>query len=538
MVASIKTPAILAAIALSVLAGANAAALHHKPALARRGCPDYTDYSQSPHAPYSNGPLHLPFQRPTQECRTFVSKAVEKVISEVTSRLVDPDLAMLFTNALPNTLDTTVAWHVPASSSSVQKRASDAIWPGAQSFIITGDINAEWLRDSVNQVMNYQTLAKSDAALYQLILGAINTQSEFIIKYPYCGAFQPPPPSGLAPSNSAQMDFVTPVYDNTFVFECKYELDSLAAFLSLGNQFYNATGSTEYLSDQWYTALDTVLQTLDEEAKPTFDSNGQYVPNAYTWQRQTTLGTETLSLAGEGNPLNRNIGLIRSAFRPSDDATIFGYLIPANAMMSVQLGRTADTLEAVGGNKTLIYDLRTRSTKLHQAVLEYGVFEHPTYGKVFAFEVDGYGGRNVMDDANVPSLLALPYLGFLDVNDETYQNTRKMVLNAHGNPYYLNGSAFHGIGGPHEGLKTAWPMSLLIQAQTTDNDTEIMECINLVVNSSRLGLIHESINVNNITDYTRSWFAWANSLFSQTILKLAEEKPYLIFNDNTPYVPT
>lgn len=378
-----------------------------------------------------------------------MSESVEKVISDVTSRLVDPDLAMLFTNALPNTLDTTVAWHVNASSNSVQKRSSNATWPGAQSFIITGDIDAEWLRDSVNQVMNYQTLAKADAALYQLILGAINTQSEFIINYPFCGAFQPPSPSGLAPTNNTQIDTVTPNYDRTFVYECKYELDSLAAFLSLGNQFYNATGSTEYLSDRWYTALDTVLQTLDDEAQPTFDSNGQFVTNVYTWQRQTTLGTETLTLTGEGNPLNKGIGLIRSAFRPSDDATIFGYFIPANAMMSVQLGRTADTLEAVGGNKTLIDDLRTRSANLRKAVLDHGIFEHPTYGKVFAFEVDGYGGRNVMDDANIPSLLALPYLGFLDVDDKTYQNTRKMVLSADGNPYYLSGSAFHGIGGPH-----------------------------------------------------------------------------------------
>ncbi|EED12850.1 DUF1237 domain protein [Talaromyces stipitatus ATCC 10500] len=525
--------AIGAAIALSVLPRANAAALH-KPALARRDCPDYTDYSQSPHSPYSDGPLHLPFQRPTAECRTFVSESVEKVISDVTSRLVDPDLAMLFTNALPNTLDTTIAWHV--NGSWVHKRSPKATWTGTQSFVITGDINAEWLRDSVNQLMNYQTLAKSDTALYQLILGAINTQAEFIINYPFCGAFQPPSPSGLAPTNNTQIDTVTPNYDHSFVYECKYELDSLASFLSLGNQFYNATKSTEYLSDRWYTALDTVLKTLDEEAQPTFDSNGQYVTNIYTWQRQTTLGTETLSLTGEGNPLNRGVGLIRSAFRPSDDATIFGYFIPANAMMSVQLGRTADTLEAVGGNKTLVEGLRTRSVNLRKAVWEHGVFEHPTYGKVFAFEVDGYGGRNVMDDANIPSLLALPYLGFLDVNDETYQNTRKMVLSADGNPYYLSGSAFHGIGGPHEGLTTAWPMSLLVQAQTTDNDTEIMDCINLVINSSRLGLIHESINVNNITDYTRPWFAWANSLFSQTILKIAEEKPHLIFNDSTPYV--
>lgn len=383
-----------------------------------------------------------------------MSYSVEEVISDVTARLVNPDLAMLFTNALPNTLDTTIAWHVNSTSSNssqsvLHKRATNASWTGAQSFVITGDIDAEWLRDSTNQLMNYQTLAKSDEALYQLILGAIDTQAEYVTQYPFCGAFQPPSPSGLAPTNNTQVDTVTPNYDRSFVYECKYELDSLAAFLSLGNQFYNATGSTEYLTDGWYTALDTLLQTLDNEAQPTFNQNGQFVTNVYTWQRVTTAGTETLTLSGEGNPLNKNTGLIRSAFRPSDDATIFGYFIPANAMMSVQLGRTADTLAAVGGNQTLIHDLRTRSENLRQAVLNHGIIHHPTYGNVFAYEIDGYGGRNVMDDANIPSLLSLPYLGFLDADDETYQNTRKMVLSANGNPYYLSGSAFHGIGGPH-----------------------------------------------------------------------------------------
>jgi uncharacterized protein len=360
---------------------------------------------------------------------------------------------MLFTNALPNTLDTTISWHVNDTSSSskrsMDRRATNESWPGAQSFVITGDIDAEWLRDSMNQLVNYQTLAKTDEALYQLILGAINTQSEFVITYPFCEAFQPPGPSGLSPTNNTEDDTVTPSYDPSFVYECKWELDSLAAFLSLGNQFYNATGSTAFLTDRWYEALDTVLTVLDDEAQPTFPHNNQFVTNAYTFQRVTTLGTETLSLTGEGNPLNKNTGLIRSAFRPSDDATIFGYFIPANAMMSVQLGRTADTLAGAGGNQTLVDELRTRSDNLRKAVLAQGIFQHPTLGEVFAYEIDGYGGRNIMDDANVPSLLSLPYLGFLDVDDPTYQNTRKMLLNSDTNPYYLTGSDFHGIGGPH-----------------------------------------------------------------------------------------
>ena len=87
------------------------------------------------------------------------------------------------------------------------------------------------------------------------------------------------------------------------------------------------------------------------------------------------------------------------------------------------------------------------------------------------------------------------------------------------------------------GLENAWPMSVLVQAMTTDSDSEITECINLVRNSSRLGLVHESVNVNDINQYTRSWFAWANSVFAKTILKIAAEKPHLIFGvDADPYV--
>lgn len=374
----------------------------------------------------------------------------------MTSRLVDKDLAQLFTNALPNTLDTTVAWHVNSTTSNKLKRGNphykrniSESWQGAQSFIVTGDITAEWLRDSTNQLEPYQPLAKTDEALYQLILGAIHTQAEFVIQSPYCNAFQPPPPSGLKATANTQKDTVHPTYDTSVVYECKYELDSLAAFLSLGNQFHNATGSTEYFTDRWYKALNTVLELLDAESQPTFDADGQFVTNMYTFQRQTTLGTETLTLTGEGNPLNKGTGLIRSAFRPSDDATIFGFFIPPNAMMAVQLGKTADAVENAGGDANLVNDLRTRANNLREAVQKHGIVNHPTYGEVYAFEIDGYGSHLFMDDANIPSLLSLPYLEFVEADDPVYQTTRKMILEANGNPYYLSGSAFSGIGGPH-----------------------------------------------------------------------------------------
>lgn len=342
-------------------------------------------------------------------------------------------------------------------------------------------------------------------------------------------AFQPPQPSKLKPSDNGQSDAVHPVYEPSLVFECKYELDSLAHFLSLGNQFYSSTGSTAFLTGRWYLALESLLQVLDQQIKSTFDEDtGTLKRQAYRFQRNTNTGTETLSLAGNGNPLNWGTGLVRSAFRPSDDATIFGFFIPANAMMAVELKRAAEVLIAAG-KPHVAQTLKTRGEIIEKGVWDYGVVNHKKFGPVFAFEVDGYGSALLMDDANLPSLLALPLLGFVKQDERTYQNTRKMILSKEGNPYFLEGAAFKGIGGPHIGLQNAWPMSLLVQAMTSDDDEEITQLLEAVKKASPLGLIHESVNVERVRDYTRSWFAWANSVFAQTMLDIAERKPHLLF---------
>ncbi|KAI3328142.1 hypothetical protein F4824DRAFT_484573 [Ustulina deusta] len=497
-------------------------------------CPDYTQYSAYVHRPLSEGPLELPYQRPHPKCRTFHSDAIEKVIDDVVSRMKDPDLARLFENTFPSTTDTTVKFHTSGSVDNTGT-SDEGQWEGPQSFIITGDIIAEWLRDSTNQLSPYQALAKKDPKIYQLILGAINTQSEFVIESPYCNAFQPPPISNLPITSNGQDDIVHPAYDPSSVFECKYELDSLAHFLALGNDFNEHTGSKEFLTPRWYQALKTLLNVLAEQAQPTFDpETGRFRRNQYTFSRITNVGTETLNLNGVGNPLNAGTGLVRSAFRPSDDATILGFFIPANAQMAMELKRAAKILEDVGKD-ALAQTVAEWSQKITKGIWEHGVVEHRQFGKVFAYEVDGYGSSILMDDANYPSLLALPLMGFVDVSDETYQNTRRMLLSKSSNPYYLKGRDFHGIGGPHIGLMNAWPMSLLVQARTSDNDEEIAECIDLVLRSSKLGLIHESVDVNRLSAYTRSWFAWANGVFASTILDIAKRKPHLIFADSTPY---
>lgn len=293
-----------------------------------------------------------------------------------------------------------------------------------------------------------------------------------------------------------------------------------------------------------------MLEVVEEQSKSTFNSTtGRYRPNQYRFQRRTTAGTETLGLNGVGNPIHEGSGLVRSAFRPSDDATILPFLIPANAMMSVELKRTARILEKVE-KLALALEMEERATAIEQGIKDFGIVKTRNFGEVYAYEVDGYGSSILMDDANLPSLLALPDMGFLEVSNKIYQNTRTMILQQAGNPYYLTGKAFSGIGGPHIGLRHAWPMSRLVQARTSNNDTEIMDCLIAVLQTSRLGLVHESINVENVFEYTSSsssslealltligsWFAWACSEFAQTVLDLAERKPHLLFGPGAePY---
>lgn len=208
------------------------------------------------------------------------------------------------------------------------------------------------------------------------------------------------------------------------------------------------------------------------------------------------------------------------------------FFIPANAFVSAELKKAYELLNAAG-YKTLAQDVYDRGKAIEEGVWEYGTFEHREFGKVFAYEVDGYGGIINMDDANLPSLLALPLLGFVDATNEVYQNTRRMIMTKQGNPYFLKGPAFAGIGGPHIGVRQAWPMSLIALIRTSDDDREITTALNLVKRSTgNLGLMHESVNVRNTNDYTRPWFAWCNAEFAKTILDLAKRKPHLIFGEN------
>ncbi|KAF2845666.1 glycoside hydrolase family 125 protein [Plenodomus tracheiphilus IPT5] len=500
-------------------------ALYSIPLLAAAQCPDYIDYAKEVHEPPSAGKFKLAYQRPTEECRTFKSPGLEDTVKRMESVIRDPDLYRLFQNAYPNTLDTAIKWKGYAADNAEEELT----------FIITGDIDAMWLRDSSNQMQSYLPLLNASSepdSIASLYRGVINLQARYLLTSPYCNSFQPPVESKIpiAINDAASLDAVFPTYSNDSVFECKYELDSLAAFLQISTDYYNATGDVDFFGKfRWIEAVEAVLKVAEDMMLPTYGPDGAVLTSPYTFTRYTTRSTETFSNDGIGNPVANGTGLIRSGFRPSDDSTIYQLYIPSNMMFSSYLATTADIMGQLDTDKTaqLSQKMSDLSASLRDAIETHGTVNHPKYGKIYAFEVDGYGSTNIMDDANIPGLLSAPFFHY-PVNSDIYANTRSLILSA-ANPYFMRGPVINAIGGPHQGPGMAWPMASIVRILTTDDNDEIVNELSEIVSSTAgLGLIHESINSFNESDWTRQWFSWANGLFGQMILDLEDRKPEIL----------
>ncbi|KAJ2488350.1 hypothetical protein IWW37_004893 [Coemansia sp. RSA 2050] len=465
--------------------------------------------------------------RPPPECRTFTSAAVEAALSRISAQIVNPDIRQLFANIMPNTLDTAIAWHHPGKNGTIS-------YP--YTFVITGDINAQWTRDSTNQLLPLLPYAAADASLNALIAGLINMQAEQIAAYPFANAYKPPKRSGLVPGENswAKGDSVYPPFDPHTVFEAKFEIDSLAAFFKLSTAFWRQQQQeTDHLLDMgvWRQAVTVAVELLVQLQEPTFDSAQRLTESMVRFVRTANAPTETSFGNGRGNPIRRT-GMVRTLFRPSDDSVIFPFLVPANAMLAVELRALADMLDKTG-NITIASHSRRLADDITHGIYEFGTVEHPKYGKVFTYEVDGYGSHLLMDDANVPSLLALPYLGFVDATDPIYLNTRRMVLSPD-NPWYFSNSSFGllgGIGSPHTGFRRVWPMSAAMQALTSADQQEIADSVHmLAASTSGLGLMHESVDIDSENDhlYTRPWFGWCNGVVSELITHTVAKYPGLL----------
>ncbi len=437
-------------------------------------------------------------RRPKLADRKFTSKAVESTITSLKLAVKDPELAWLFENCYPNTLDTTVNYNLNNGR--------------PNTFVITGDINAMWLRDSSAQVWPYLPLITADNELRMLIKGVVNRQANCILIDPYANAFNNGPIGSEWDSDNTTM--------KPELHERKWEVDSLCYPIRLAYHYWKTSGDNSFFDENWQKAGKLILSTFKEQQR----KNG---PGPYHFQRKTEVATDTAPNNGYGNPV-KPVGLICSVFRPSDDATIFPFLIPSNYFAVVSLKQLAEMFRVIGKDAVTANECEALAIEVHVALQKYAVAQHPVYGKVLAYEVDGFGNQLFMDDANVPSLLALPYLGAMQVTDPVYQNTRRMVL-SDTNPYFFKGKAAEGIGGPHVGLNYIWPMSIIIRALTSTNKTEIAQCIGWLKNThAGTGFMHESFNKDNPADFTRKWFAWANTLFGELIIKTHKYYPELL----------
>ncbi|MBP5321790.1 MAG: glycoside hydrolase family 125 protein [Kiritimatiellae bacterium] len=434
-------------------------------------------------------------QRPPVEKRLFRSAVIDNTIASVQKQLTNPYLSWMFGNCFPNTLDTTVHYELGPDGKD-------------DTFVYTGDIHAMWLRDSGAQVWPYLPYMKDDPALQRLIRGVILRQFACIRIDPYATAFNKGPTGGEWQSDYTKM--------KPELHERKYEIDSLCYPVRLAYAYWRITGDTSIFDAKWEETLGLILKTFREQQRKA----SRFSP--YTFQRKTAAMHDTVSNHGHGHPANP-VGLIVSSFRPSDDCTIFPFLVPSN-FFAVDILRKASTiLTEVNKNAGLAAQCTSLANEVNAALQKYAIVDHPKYGKVYAFEVDGFGSRLLMDDANAPSLLALPYLCGISANDPVYQNTRKMIWSAD-NPYFFKGRDAEGIGSPHTGYNNIWPMSLIMRAMTSSDDTEIKACLEtLLKTDAGKGFMHESFDMNNAARFSRPWFAWANTLFGELILKLVHE---------------
>jgi len=436
-------------------------------------------------------------RRPAESDRLFVSEAVEAKIAEVRQLLTNPRLAWMFANCFPNTLDTTVHF---------KDEGEDGLY---DTFVYTGDIHAMWLRDSGAQVWPYVQLAPQDEHLRNMLAGVINRQFKLINIDPYANAYN----DGPTGSDWASDDTGSPADPN--VHERKWEIDSQCYPIRLAYHYWKTTGDTSVFGDVWIEAIQNILTTLRTQQRK--ENLGPYY-----FLRVTDRQLDTKCCKGWGNPVNP-CGLIVSSFRPSDDATTFDFLVPSNFFAVTSLRKAAEILTEVNGRKKLAKECLALADEVEAALKKYAVVEHPEFGRIYAFEVDGFGNRFLMDDANVPSLLAMAYLGDVDVNAPVYQNTRRFVWST-ANPYFFKGKAGEGIGGPHVGYGMIWPMSIMMRAFTSQDDREIKECIEMLMKTDAgTGFMHESFNKDNPEDFTREWFAWQNTLFGELILKLIDD---------------
>ncbi|WP_269540225.1 glycoside hydrolase family 125 protein [Cerasicoccus fimbriatus] len=444
-------------------------------------------------------PSPFPCQRPAAPERTFTSNTVERAIASTVDAIADPELAWLFSNCFPNTLDTTVDFEL--------------IDGRPDTFIITGDIDALWLRDSTAQIWPYLPLINEDAALREMAIGLVHRQVKCVLLDPYANAFYKD--FGKVSKHNADRPSPKPG-----VHERKWEIDSLCYVVRLAHEVFRLTGDPAIFTDDFDRAMRLIVATFRTEQR----LDGQ---TPYRFERTVDIPIDAPPFQGTGHPV-KPCGLICSAFRPSDDSTIFPFLVPANLFAMLSLRQLSALYSETLSCPDFAAECAAMADVIHTAIQRLAVTEHLDFGPIYAYEVDGYGNRIFMDDANVPSLMSLAYLEPAFASDPVYQNTRRFLL-SEANPYYLRGSAAEGQGSPHTGKDSIWPMGVILRALTSTDEAEIRACLQTLANThAGTGFMHESFHRDDPAVFSRTWFAWANTLFGELILQIQRNCPKLL----------
>lgn len=407
---------------------------------------------------------------------------VESIHSQLENH---PKLIEMFNTCMNNTLDTTI------------ERLEDG-----NTFVITGDIPAMWLRDSAAQLRPYLILAKQSEEIGDMIEGLVRKQIECILLDPYANAFNRGPNGNCYHQDLTEM--------SPWVWERKYEVDSLCYPIQLSYLLWKNSGRISQFNDSFVEAVERIIKLWRTEQHHETEST-------YSFQRLDVRESDTLTREGKG-ALTGYTGMTWSGFRPSDDSCKYGYLIPANMFAVVVLGYVAEIADEVLKHTLLAEEARGLAAEINEGIQTYGTVVHPKYGTMYAYETDGLGHHNLMDDANVPSLLSLPYLGYCSKEDAIYQNTRKFIL-SQDNPYFFQGKCGEGIGSQHTPPRYVWHIALAMQGLTSLNEEEKLRMLDMMsTTDAGTGMMHEGFEVDDHYTYTRSWFSWANMMFCELLL--------------------